>query len=240
MTLWQGARHIAQHELKRGWGGMLLTMLFVIYLTVILSPLIDNVLSDPEADFPIWMIDFMYFTLMPNFGYLMNRTIFSYWRDDSFTKKLAYWRSLPIPFSHMTAGRLLMMLCMTLISWILFFGVQYAMIHDLREQVSLLLYFYGSLFWLGYSIIMGTVFIYWEQGFGGKVFFIMCWVSFLLYGLITYAVHSFTPSLVAAMLESSKEGFGPLPLLAILLAVIVLWVGQITITRKIARRSLLS
>ena len=83
--IWNGAWRIMRYELRTSWRGFIVTMLMFAYVGICELPLMDAMLSGELNRSMRWAVDFMHFCILPNMGFLLNRSAFRYWRDDPYT-----------------------------------------------------------------------------------------------------------------------------------------------------------
>ncbi|UVI28973.1 hypothetical protein [Paenibacillus spongiae] len=183
MTSWQGAWRLYQHELRHSWAGLIFSILFYAYIALIISPSMGELFQAAEDSEQIWkwLIDFFYLTILPNMGFIMNRVMFRYWHNDPYTRKLAYWRTMPIGLLSLVISRMILLLTTLLIVGTIFFTLQYFLVGGLREAMNPGQYLLFAACWWAYSLIAGSLYMFFEQAYNGKVYFIICLCSLLIY-----------------------------------------------------------
>ncbi len=240
MNIWRGAWQLVRFELKTGWGGIIITGILFAYMAIMGMAFMDDLFTGELSRGASWAPDFIYLAVLPNMGFLMNRTVLHYWRDDPYSRKLAVWRALPIRVQHIVVGRLLLLALIALPVALLFFGLQYGLSGSVRDTLDPIAYANFSLFWVAYSFLVGTLYVYGELGFSGKNYFILCCASFLVYGPLTYLLWLSGETAIERVLRAAAAGSW-LPALcawAVALLGIVLLRGAIE--RRIRSRDLLS
>jgi hypothetical protein len=240
MSTWRGAWQLAQFEFKTSRGGMVMTAILFTYMAVVGMPFLDDLFGRELSRDVTWAPDFIYLAILPNMGFLLNRTMLHFWRDDPYSRKLAVWRALPISLRHIVLGRLVLMGLVAVPIALLFFGLQYGLSSSARELLDPLAYLNFSLFWLAYSLMTGTMYVYCELGFSGKNYFIICCCSFLIYGPLTYALWLSGETAVERVISAAAAGSWLPALCAWAAASIVLVFGRRAIERRIQSRDLLS
>ncbi|XEC94098.1 hypothetical protein AB6A23_22605 [Paenibacillus tarimensis] len=238
MTKWQGAWHIVKTEMRRERFGLLLSFLFITYLSFILLPLFNEALQGDYPKSSRWLLDFMYISLLPNFGYVMNRTMFKVWRDDPVSKRIAIWRTMPIKNAHIALSRLVGMHIVLVGGWLYFFAVHYVL--AFRYHMELGTFVGIAVFWLGYSAVMASSYIYWEMGYSGKTFTILCTCYFPIYGLVVYLIFTFDRSAVFGIMEAVKAGMWWVPALSLLAAGCAAVISYTAICKRLAMRNLMN
>ena len=183
--MWQDAWRIAKYEFRISWRGYLITLLLLAYTSFFSSVMLYGHLVNDEEFRMEWNIDLGYFCMLPLFGFLMNQTMFRYWKEDTYSRKLAEWHTMPIGVSQIIAGRMLLLILVLLVNWILFFGIQYAVLEELRARLDPAEFVIYASIWLGYSLFAAAVVVYMELGFPGRVYFFLCFVYVFVIGLVT-------------------------------------------------------
>ncbi len=176
MNTWRGAWHIFKYDMKRDRYGFIFNILFYTYLVVVMMPLANLGKDSPNI---YWLKDALYFSVLPNMGYIFSKNIFRYWSDDTFSRKLLLYRTLPITAKQFVAARFFNLMVTMLLGWLYFFGLQYMLTSIFFDAPNLAAYAGQALFWLGYATIMGVTYVYWELCHSGKVFVIATLPYFL-------------------------------------------------------------
>ncbi len=176
MTHWKGAWFLAKHEIRRSGWCHLLSLAFIGYVLLFTSPSLANELSGDSDRYSSWLIDFLYMSMLPVLGFIMSRSSMGYWRTDTYSQKLAAWRTMPIHPRQIILGRILQVGVTLAATHLLFFAAQYAWISTVGPDPGIGEFILHGLFWLCYSMIMSTFYIAWETGHSGKIYFIFCCV----------------------------------------------------------------
>ncbi|RKP52883.1 hypothetical protein D7Z26_14095 [Cohnella endophytica] len=165
----QGRRYIGAYLWKRERHGIVFTFLFALYIGAVLSLSINDLVGGDEApQYYHGMIDWIYVTMLPVFGTVMNKSAFGMWRDDFYSKRLAHWRTMPIPIASIVQIRYLQVGCSLPIIGACFFFLQYVVSPHLREAVTPLQWGACGLAWLVYAFAVNSLFVWLELGFDGK------------------------------------------------------------------------
>jgi len=170
MTEWQAVRYIGVYLWRKERFGVLTTLLFSIYLSFIISTTVDALL-DPSDEVPKWlnaMVDWLYLSMFPIFGMVMNQLTWGIWRNDFYSRRLAHWRTMPIPVASIVKARMLQSAIMMPIIGAVFMTVQYAVASHLREEVTPFEWLQVGIAWACYAFAILVVFIWLELGFSGK------------------------------------------------------------------------
>lgn len=231
---------IASYMIRREWIGVVVTLVFALYVGGFLSLPIDDMLKEAEA--PAVLIgttDWIYLTMFPCFGMVMNKTVFAMWRDDFYTKRLAYFRTMPIPLSAIIQFRIIQSVIMLVLIGSVFLLLQYLLSPSLREAASLSQWFTAGLVWLFFSILVNAAYTYLELGFNGKryaqMYLAMMLGLAIVVSLLTWQeIHLF---LEVLQLAKSDFALGWVALF-MLLAIAGAWLGYRLTLERVRRRSI--
>ena len=238
MSTWRAAWRIASYEIRTGWAGLLITMIMFTYVAVVTIPLLDDLLAGKLPGSYGWIPDYLYLTVLPNMGFLLNPSVLHYWRDDPYTKKLAAWRSLPISDAQIASGRLLQMILNTLPVWVFLFALQYGLLY--REAgLGAGEYVNYALFWLGYSVLFAVMYVCLEQSLPGRAYFLACMCYVPLYLLLTLILHYSGITIVLRIAEAAEQGNWLPTGIMLALAAAAVWAGKAALQRLIGRRNIL-
>jgi hypothetical protein len=240
MSTWRGAWHLVRFEFKTSWGGMILTGILFAYMAIVGLAFLDDLFGGELSRGASWAPDFIYLAVLPNMGFLLNRTVLHYWRDDPYSRKLAVWRALPIRVQHIVLGRLILMVLVAAPIALLFFGLQYGLSGSARDMLDPIAYLNFSLFWFAYSLFVGTIYVYCELGFSGKNYFIICCCGILIYGPLTYLIWLTGETVLERVIHAAAAGSWLPALCAWAFALIGIAFGRRVIERRIQMRDLLN
>lgn len=214
----------------------LFTLLFGGFLALTLEVVYTNVArGEAPADFAASV--FLIF-LVPNL--ILNWSSRSYLNpgQDPFTKRLAFFRSLPIPVSELVRSRVVSMFFMLLILTPLFFLPAYLVPGSLRAAVAFPDYLIFVLFWLGYALLVAGIHIVEEMTFSGRTLFIGQLITIpVLFGILI-AFYVLNESLAYSVMNL-VQSYGFLPAaISLLIGAAALVVGVRVTERRLARRDL--
>ncbi|MBW7452946.1 hypothetical protein ACFOLF_23845 [Paenibacillus sepulcri] len=182
MTSWRGALVLFQHEMRRSWVGLIVSILLFLYVSLFTFPLLPVYEEpNPAFSFDAWLGDFFYLSLIPCLGFLMGQHSFKFWKRDYLKEKIAYWRTMPIQMSSIVIFRIIQMLVVFLIVGLVFFASQYLVSGGLRQALSLSEYLGFLLIWLGYGLVVASTYIYFEMAIGGRIYLIVCFLYIFIY-----------------------------------------------------------
>lgn len=237
---WQAVKHISVFLMKREWFGMAMTLLFALYMGSLLSFALNDFLEkDEPGRGGIILIDWMYLAMLPLFGQLMNRTGFTMWRDDYYTKRLAHWRTMPIPTATIVQARMLQMVVMLLLIGGIFLLLQYTFSPELRHLVSPLEWGGAGMLWICYALVINAVYILLELGYSGKQYVLFCLIHMAVMVAVSLLMNWQGVYVYKGVLRLTETVESAVPGIAVaaLLAVLALWAGYRATLRRIERRS---
>lgn len=241
MTSLQAVRHLSAFLWKRERFGILFTFIFALYTGGIISVSVDEIAGGGELpDGMNGFVDFMYLTIFPGFGLVMNRTAFSMWRDDYYSKRIAHWRSLPIPLSSIVQARLLQSGMMLPIIGAAFFLLQYLLSPNLRDTLSPTQLLANGIIWVCYSYIINALYALIELGYNSKRY-VQFYLSIMAFMAIVTAVLTWQGTHVfheVLKLTADNHALGAIiPL--VILAVLATWAGYHVTLRRLRARSII-
>jgi hypothetical protein len=236
----QAIRYLGAYLVRREWIGALVTFLFTIYIGVFMSFVTDGLFSDEEVPSAmIGMLDWIYITMLPCVGMLMNRTAFAMWRDDIYTKRLAHFRTLPIPLATILQVRVIQSVMMLSVNGCLFFFLQYLFAPELQESVSLGHWLAAGLIWMCFSFMFNAFYTYVELGFSGKRYSQIYLAIMVVKGIIVAVLTWQGVHLVLKVLELAKSDLAGLWItLFVIAAVMATWMGYRFTLRRLQVRSI--
>jgi hypothetical protein len=184
--MWQGAWMIAMQELRLAWRGYLLTLFFLAYTAFFSTLILYGRLSGELSGRAEFGLDLGYFTILPLFGFLMDAAMFRYRKEDTYSRKLAEWQTMPIGVFQIVAGRMMLYILLLLVNCLLYFSLQYAVLGELRDMLGPAGFALNFLSWFGYCIVVGLLLVYMELGYPGRVYFKFCFVH--AFGILAVAL----------------------------------------------------
>lgn len=150
--------------------------------------------------------DFMFLTLIPITGFYFSRRSFSYIKEDSYTRMLHYYRTLPIPVIAIMKGRVIQLITAMIFNALVFYPVFYLISRNadgMLQSAGQLAAF--ALTWTGYGLLINGVYIYLEFLNHGRKYL---WISFALLfvtGILAFLVRWFGGNLLLFTLEQSAR-----------------------------------
>ncbi|MFB4323923.1 MULTISPECIES: hypothetical protein [Paenibacillus] len=159
-------------------------ILFMLYMGFATSVVI-NVQFEHLDEYNNPFVDFIMVLFAPFVGFLFNRKSFKYLNEDSYTRMLYFYRSIPVPASAIFVSRIINSLIAFAINSIVFYGIIYAIGNHLRGVMDIPSYIAFMLTWVGVGFLLTGPYIYWENMCSGKVYLRnTVLMSLLLSGLI--------------------------------------------------------
>lgn len=160
------------NKLKLVWA-LLFSIIYMGYIAFFVGFLMNEmVLSDDRH----MVVDFMLLSMTPFMGFVLNRSAFKYWSEDSYTRMLVYFKGLPIPAAVILCKRKMMSVIAFSINGTICFGLIYAFSRNMRAELPLGYYIAFALTWMGYGLIITGLYITFELLFNGKMYMILTFV----------------------------------------------------------------
>ncbi|BCG57056.1 hypothetical protein [Paenibacillus sp. URB8-2] len=172
MQTWKDSWFMIRGDLRGDKIRLMLTLLISIIFMTYLGGLMGLLINDSaQIQQRSVLPDYMLLAMIPFLGFAYSRRTMKYWSADSYTKMLAYLRSLPIPLNAVLCKRKLQSVICFALNGVLFFGLVYALAGHLRASISPLGYVVFSFTWIGYGLAVMGLFIFIEFLYSGKAYF---------------------------------------------------------------------
>ncbi|MGM0883239.1 MAG: hypothetical protein ACQEXQ_19645 [Bacillota bacterium] len=238
MSEWKGAWFLAKHEMLKDCWRSLITLAFVFYLLIFSIPLFTADLEGESTISFTWATDFIYLSLLPCLGFVFNKTMMGYWKNDSYTKKLAQWRTMPISSKQIALGRLIQLTIVLFIAQLIFFTLQYSALYLDHVNIPLLDFAMYGLFWFCYSLTVATSYVYWEIGHTGKRYFLMSFIYNFGFLIITICLAVFKAgNIVVTSLNMIDDGNWWIVPAVLAVSVAALFIGKNQMVDRLEKRS---
>lgn len=240
MTYWKAIKLMTGHLWRREWLGMSATVAITLYMGFFLSLSVNDMFSEEgKASVLFGFVDWIFLLLIPCLGMAMSRTIFSMWRDDVHTKRLAVFRAYPIPSSAIVGARFAQFLALAPINTAIAMTMAFTLSPDLRNEVSGARWFEFAVLWACYSLIVNAGLAWLELGFNGKRY---VQLYLIWYGFVTLAVAGMTLAGIHPFMEAlgwTDSGFAPaIVAVAVVCAALAVRAGYRATVRRVASRSI--
>lgn len=182
---------LAKKEIATSWKAYALTVLTTILVAMVVTFFLQsmaivtftdhelaNIPRTPAIDVFFIAFSFAFATLYMSKPYLSFNTI----KEDTFSKRIAFYRLLPIPIQTLALSKTLVMLFTLVLMSVVFYTILFI---TLTEQFFELIppanFLHFALLWFGFSLAFGGVNTYIEYGTSGKTLFIF---PFIFVGII--------------------------------------------------------
>ncbi|MCU6712553.1 hypothetical protein M6D81_28030 [Paenibacillus sp. J5C_2022] len=242
MNVWRGAWFLAKHELVRARWKHLIIFIIIGYMLMMMIPWFSSALKGEADGIEYWAIDFITVTILPVFGFSATQYYTRTWSGDLYTRRLAYWRTLPISITTIVRGRVLMLLLNGMLGYVVFFVLYYLGLKSLNNSVDVLHFIMHAVVLTCVAVIISMFYVYMELGFSSKAYFVITLVTmFLILFLILLASFVTGNSLVLKSYELIVEGKGwYLTIISLLLAALAVFTGIRLIESKLEKRNFYS
>jgi uncharacterized membrane protein len=179
----------------------------MIYTGVMVGIMLDGQTKAFEILSPF--ADFMLMMLIPMSGFYFSRRSFHYIRDDSYTKMLWYYRTLPISIDTIMKSRLIQLVSSLVGNGLILYTTLYISSSYLHTELNIGQMFLFIVIWTGFALFINGFYIYFELLFSGRKYL---WMTSLIIILTTVLVISFYLlgfHLTTAVIQSVKtQGVG--------------------------------
>ncbi|KWX72857.1 hypothetical protein [Paenibacillus jilunlii] len=153
---------------------LIFAILFTGYMSIFSEMIIGDVLESGDGKV---LADFLLLSMTPMLGFTFSRRTMKYLSEDSYTRMLAYMRSLPVPAAVVLCKRKLHTVFSFTLNGVLYFGLIYAISGQIRSELSVPAYLAFALTWVGFALMMTGLYIFIELMVSGKTY---CWLLLLI------------------------------------------------------------
>jgi hypothetical protein len=224
---------------------LLMTVIVNFYLAFALGLSTESVIFDSDRT-DGWLtrqhilLDFLYMAIMPILGFFFTPRSFRAVSDDSYTRMLAYFTSLPITAEVILCKRILQAFAAFALNGLLYFGIISWLSTGLREMLQLSGMLVFTLTWIGFGMILNGLYIAIELLLSGKLYFLLTF--FLTIGAFgsAYGLYLADVSWASVILTNARDsGFAsPVMWAMLLLGCLSIWLSSRFTLRKLKRRDL--
>ncbi|MFD2614908.1 hypothetical protein [Paenibacillus gansuensis] len=170
---------IAKRDMVIHKWGWLTTFLMGAYFVLILAGILqDYQVREMKVMFPV---DLLFCILASVLGFAFTRDYMLYLKEDTFTKKMALYRTLPLRTEEVVLGRILHILVYTLYNSVTIFTVLYFVSRGLNRQLTPLQYVAFVAALIGFSFVFSAFYIFTELGYSGRTYF---WLNMIVVVLL--------------------------------------------------------
>jgi len=184
MSGWRTIWAIEKFGWRREWSGLLLMLASTLYVGALIGFAMGEALvGDADSKIGGVLVDWMYMMMFSVFGMCSNRTTFRIFREDFYTRKIACWRTMPIPLAAIVGARIARALVLVPGIGFLFLLLQYGFAAEVRARLSLGEWLAAGWLWICYGLAMSALLIWLELGVSGKRYMIAYWAMLAVIGL---------------------------------------------------------
>jgi len=244
MRALQNAGWIAGWEMRRAWLSYPLSAALLSFFGVVGAHFADEALAGPGgagAAFRVFYLDFFFLAATSLLaGNFFSRDYALSW-GDTFSRRLAFLRRLPVSPGEIVAGRVLSMLAAAVINVPLFFLALYALSGALGGLLEGTERVWFAGLWFGAALAWGGLYLYLETGTSGRVYNLLMFPLIALFAALAGVAQGvFGLRVVELAAAAAREG-GPLAAAgAVLLGAAVLAAMARAAARRVGRRELLA
>ncbi|WP_332632060.1 hypothetical protein [Halalkalibacter flavus] len=181
---------LVKKDLRYNWRGVVFTIIAVVFFgfftTIFLEQAARALFGDGVMYYNHVVLDIFFVAILPSLAaifmsgpYLSFQTI----KDDPFTKRMAFLRTLPIPVELLALSRTLLMLITLFMMSLAFYGTIVTQLPDrFYSYVTLNELFIFILVWFGYSLALGGMNPFIEYGTNGKILHLLpfLWIAIMI------------------------------------------------------------
>lgn len=121
-------------------------------------------------------------------GFVFTRDYLSFYWSDAFSRRLAFYRKLPVTDKEIVAARYLVFLITLPPMALCFFAGMYVPVR-LEHLVTGTEFLQAALLWLGFSLAGGSAFMYMEQGVPGKAYMELSLLAVFIFLLVVVVLN---------------------------------------------------
>lgn len=182
--MWRSAWRLARKEIVRMPLPVVLTILYTLLNSLILGYFISGGpgVTDPHSLFKQkFVVDVFICVFVPNLCFVLTKDYFLYYRNDIFTKKLAFYLKLPIRHSEIVLARYIEFGLAVILFSVVFYTGLYWFSGGLGIGSDPWTFTGVSVLWSGVSLIFSGLYIYLELGYSGKWYFVISLLVAFIY-----------------------------------------------------------
>lgn len=246
--MFQQAFWLTKNEIKTQWVAIALTVAATIVIALITSIFFEqsyrNLFGGDRTYDRYAILDMFFLLITPSFGaifmsrpYLTFQTI----KEDPFSKRMALFRSLPIPVTTLSLSRILLMLVILfMMSFTFYLTITIALPSEFFEHVTTLEYLVFILFWFGYSLTIAGINPFIEFGTNGKILHLVPWILVVAFFVMLFTYYNqVEQGIVETILILTKNYGWPLALTSIFVGVCATFVWNKLLIFRLRRRDYL-
>lgn len=224
---------------------LLMTVVVNFYLAFAIglsteSAMFDSDKTDGWLTRQYILLDFLYMAIMPILGFFFTPRSFRAVSDDSYTRMLAYFTSLPITAEVILCKRILQAFAAFALNGLLYFGIISWLSTGLRDALHLTGMLAFTLTWIGFGMILNGLYIAIELLLSGKLYFLLTFLITIGAFGAAYGLYLADVSWASVIFTSARDaGFAsPVMWTMLLLGGLSIWLSSRFILYKLKRRDL--
>lgn len=243
--MFRQAMWLAKKEIKYHWVALLFTAMATVFIALFTANFLrQSVLKVFGADLLKYnhvFLDLVFIIITISFAaifmsspYLNYRTI----KDDPFSKRMAFLRSLPISVPILAFSRTLVMLITLLIMTSTFYiTLAIALPESFFELFTPFEFIIFILFWFGYSLALGGVNPFIEYGTNGKVLWLFPFIIILAFFIIEFIYYYLIGQGIVESLLLFIKNFGwPVGFISLIIGVLGCYIWNKMLTIRLMKR----
>lgn len=151
------------------------------------------------------LLDFILLLLIPMTGFYFSRRSFHYIKDDSYTKMLWYYRTLPIPIESVMKARVIQLLVAVAGNSVILFTTLYISSSLMRSNLSIGEMIVFAITCNGFAILCNTVYIYFELLASGRKYLLITSIIMIITALSSVVSNLYNFSIFTSTISVSRE-----------------------------------
>lgn len=240
--IWKDVRWLMSMEIKHNSISVVSTIGTTIILAFFMSTLFSFSVFKSETQLSsLFLLDYLFLMVNPLLSTIyMSRPYLTFRNINLYSEKMALYRVLPISLQALSWSKTGYMLLTLLVQSCIFYGI---FTWNLSNSINFHIYLHPiqwllfTLFWFGYALALGSIYLLFEHGAHGKVMHATAY-AFIGLVLIIEAIYHFfiKKSLVVWSVDLIKNYGGYLPLVSIGCGVILMYVCNRLLTHRLQNR----
>lgn len=235
-------KELVKQELRKLPLPVLFTGIFYAFLGVLTGSVLLGLNDSESSGYVVRLIqkvsaDLITVSMVSCLGFVFTKEYFSYYKTDAFSRKLAFYRKLPLTDREIVQARFLVF-AVTLLPMALCFFTPIFLMANVDHLATGPEFIKASLMWLGLSLAGGAGFIYFEMSVSGKAYLGLSMVAVGVFLIAVVGLNASGINLVGGSL-SLVRSYGIWPSIAGLAAGALLACRMAAMTvRRLAVRDL--
>jgi hypothetical protein len=175
---WKQGWFIFKRDLHTDRLYLMWSLIFMIYTGVMVGIMMDGQVKEFKILNPF--ADLLLMMFIPMSGFYFSRRSFQYLRDDSYTKLLWYYRTLPISIETIMKSRIIQLVASLIGNGLILYTTLFITSTFLRNELNIggMLLFVVT--WTGFALFISGLYIYFEMLVSGRKYFYFTLLIFLI------------------------------------------------------------